>query len=790
MRNPPPNPSTFPNVDSGEKKFQRLLVRQDTLQNWLKNDPILASGEFAYVIGGSTDYCLKIGDSVKPFSQLPWVGGRGTMGPEGPQGPEGQGVCVFGPSDQPPNPDDQPLHDGDVWLASTNAYPGYPSFDAAVASKNIYVQPLRPSDQQIRGTNSVWVQTDFTETSVIKTEAYDAANHLWHVLSGSGGGGSGGPVFTDDVKMAWLKPPIYKAPENSRINLTSIENQHELNAEFLDSILDLYNEVQTENPNRYLRKLGDEMYGRLELRGQGAGELGFTVKDKDADRLLFVTHTAAGTKDRVEYWGPVGFPREITTVAYVQQEIQALINNLTPDLDDLRRRVDELERIVDEHAQLLADLRIDVDALKDAVAQLQKDLAELEVRVTANEGEIQALWKAVQDLESALTKEIQDRIEGDKKLQDQVNHNKDTIDAILEQLEQVASSQITYKWATGLAPRDGECKADRSTYDAITNIVFAAKDVNGKEPDFDIISDGDTVECITTDPNTGDVQAKVFYLVESVDVGGRILTLKFQSGPGTLGPITGATAIFRAFPSFDPSGFVPFPVFEYEIDLIKDALRDCAKLPDDQTFTGKNNFNDVSTFSDTVKFTGSLVAFEGSGNVLSGRAKQNVQFTNRPVAFTSPSGSDELISVYGWSASAQDSRSKNFTIYSSGRISASDSTYARNQPDDYQTKSDVETLLGSHVGTPGAAATIQVGTVNTSTGNAGTNASVSITNAGTSSAARFNFGFTIPRGNTGSKGDKGATGEVKVSTGTETNPSLTTGQLYFNTNSKELYVGS
>jgi hypothetical protein len=55
-------------------------------------------------------------------------------------------------------------------------------------------------------------------------------------------------------------------------------------------------------------------------------------------------------------------------------------------------------------------------------------------------------------------------------------------------------------------------------------------------------------------------------------------------------------------------------------------------------------------------------------------------------------------------------------------------------------------------GTDGSAATIAVGTV--TTGNAGTSAAV--TNAGTSSAATFNF--TIPRGETGATGATGPTG--------------------------------
>lgn len=60
--------------------------------------------------------------------------------------------------------------------------------------------------------------------------------------------------------------------------------------------------------------------------------------------------------------------------------------------------------------------------------------------------------------------------------------------------------------------------------------------------------------------------------------------------------------------------------------------------------------------------------------------------------------------------------------------------------------------LGNVVGPPGTAATIAVGSV--STGAAGSNATVQ--NSGTSSAAVLDF--TIPRGNTGAKGDKGDDG--------------------------------
>ena len=43
----PPEPSRQPGVDSFERNLQRMQLRQDTTENWLKNDPIPASGELA-----------------------------------------------------------------------------------------------------------------------------------------------------------------------------------------------------------------------------------------------------------------------------------------------------------------------------------------------------------------------------------------------------------------------------------------------------------------------------------------------------------------------------------------------------------------------------------------------------------------------------------------------------------------------------------------------------------------------------------------------------------------------
>ena len=136
----PPQPSRHRTTDSEERNYQQIRVRQDTNTNWLKNNPIPASGEWCYSIGyrnppttyplndlppatkelegtfilvsdgddnyvyeciatlkpskagGSgylwrprdiiyvepqqPDQCVKIGDGNVRWSELPWLGGR------------------------------------------------------------------------------------------------------------------------------------------------------------------------------------------------------------------------------------------------------------------------------------------------------------------------------------------------------------------------------------------------------------------------------------------------------------------------------------------------------------------------------------------------------------------------------------------------------------------------------------------------------------------------------------------------------------------------------------------
>lgn len=82
----PNNPSTHPGTASDERGYRRIRVRQDTLANWLKNNPILASGEFGYVIGAAPGQNLVIGDGTSRFSQLSFLAGGGNSGPPGPAG--------------------------------------------------------------------------------------------------------------------------------------------------------------------------------------------------------------------------------------------------------------------------------------------------------------------------------------------------------------------------------------------------------------------------------------------------------------------------------------------------------------------------------------------------------------------------------------------------------------------------------------------------------------------------------------------------------------------------------
>ena len=177
----PPQPSRHSPTDSKERNYQQIKVRQDTNENWLKNNPKPASGEWCYSIGplnnpttrnpaandppaskewygkfcvdadrniwectatsdGSnlvyswqpvleegenvkytppaSEECVKIGTSYDRWSQLPWLGGRG---PKGSKGDPGDGIRIVGVLADcgPPTAEQAPNPEiGDMWIVS------------------------------------------------------------------------------------------------------------------------------------------------------------------------------------------------------------------------------------------------------------------------------------------------------------------------------------------------------------------------------------------------------------------------------------------------------------------------------------------------------------------------------------------------------------------------------------------------------------------------------------------------------------------------------------------------
>ena len=59
----------------------RFGFREDTLENWIANNPVLEKGEPAVVRDGENGEWLKIGDGVTAFNNLPWK-----KGPKGDNG--------------------------------------------------------------------------------------------------------------------------------------------------------------------------------------------------------------------------------------------------------------------------------------------------------------------------------------------------------------------------------------------------------------------------------------------------------------------------------------------------------------------------------------------------------------------------------------------------------------------------------------------------------------------------------------------------------------------------------
>lgn len=220
-------PSVQPHCASDERGFQRIRVRQDTADNWAKNDPILASGELGYVIGATSGPNLKIGDGSVKWSQLPWlVDGQGTGG--------SCGSHIV--SDVEPPPGDEV---GDLWIYPTGVVGDLTVIDVLAAIKGQTIAPkaidldgphtlyisansdgtvklaLRV-DSPIRGiveesvATEEWVTANYSGNIHVGNTAPLATNTLW--LNPTGTGTSPlGPFFVGDTQPAqtdllWLNP--------------------------------------------------------------------------------------------------------------------------------------------------------------------------------------------------------------------------------------------------------------------------------------------------------------------------------------------------------------------------------------------------------------------------------------------------------------------------------------------------------------------------------------------------------------------------------------------------------
>jgi hypothetical protein len=142
-----PNPSTHPNCASDERGYQRIRFRQDTAENWLKNDPILASGEMGYVIGATDGPNLKVGDGWVKWSQLPWIS-------SGSSGDSHSGAHIVSEVEPPPGESV-----GDLWIDPT-VDPGVTagSVDVLAAIKG---QVIAPKAIDLDGPNTLYISQDF-----------------------------------------------------------------------------------------------------------------------------------------------------------------------------------------------------------------------------------------------------------------------------------------------------------------------------------------------------------------------------------------------------------------------------------------------------------------------------------------------------------------------------------------------------------------------------------------------------------------------------------------------------
>lgn len=192
-------PSTQSNCASDERGYWKIRVRQDTAENWAKNNPILASGEMGYVIGKTDGPNLKIGDGWVKWSQLPWLvdgqGGGGSCG----------GHIV---SNVEPPPGDEV---GDLWIYPTGVAGDLTVTDVLAAIRG---QVIAPKAIDLDGPHTLFItsnpdgsakltlRVDGTPLRAITEES--VATEEW-VLANSGGIHVG-PTAPGNSNILWLNP--------------------------------------------------------------------------------------------------------------------------------------------------------------------------------------------------------------------------------------------------------------------------------------------------------------------------------------------------------------------------------------------------------------------------------------------------------------------------------------------------------------------------------------------------------------------------------------------------------
>ena len=233
------------NADSYEKLEQRIKLRQDTPANWLKNDPVLESGEFGYEIGYPTGK-LKIGTGSTRWSELPYLlarGQTGAPGQPGQPGPPGKGIQIKGVADVWPPPGTPET--GDLWLLDDPLPPTAPAGSAPgdgyvwSGTKWVSTGPFRgPEGESVSVFKSVATPTAIRmgdlwikPTSATEVELYVWDNTKW-VLAASGGGT--GTVSTTGNPIGLTESPALPLQTWAEEIHGAIDNRAELrtNVEF------------------------------------------------------------------------------------------------------------------------------------------------------------------------------------------------------------------------------------------------------------------------------------------------------------------------------------------------------------------------------------------------------------------------------------------------------------------------------------------------------------------------------------------------------------------------------